>query len=389
VVSACSSSKKTGSAPPTSAAALSGTPVEAVSIIDMGTSAGPDYQAGISIGEAAVNAAGGIKGHPLHITVCTDLSDPNQAAACARDAVSNSAVLADIGTNTTYGAQIDPILTAGGLASVGNSVDSSPDFTCNVCFNDSPGIFTSIGSAVIAVQQLNAKRIGIPYIDIPAGATLAPTVDGLVKPLGGQSVGVVPVAVTAADLTPQAAAEGAAKPDAIIDGLTESLFTKFIHAYRAQGFQTPIIVSGAVYDEQQVQSALSGVTDNLYIDTDMDHSSHGYQTFLADKAKYDPSYAHHNDGVLRAYFAVKEFAYAANHANSLSRADLLAEMNSLSGYTSDGLQPPLDYTQPQTGLGGKAPRVISDTLWLLKYDNGKFVPVGSGKGINAFTGASS
>ncbi|MBV9660748.1 MAG: ABC transporter substrate-binding protein [Acidimicrobiales bacterium] len=388
---ACSSSKKTASSSTTthSGPALSGTPVKGTAIYDLGTQTAVDDQEGIKVGVAAVNAAGGINGHPLDISVCTDNEDPNGAAACARTATSDSSVLAIVGTGTSYGASVDPILTAAGMASVGNSTYVAADFSCTVCFNDATGGFSSIGSAVAAVKTLNAKRIGVPYIDLPAGATLAPTVDKLVKPLGAQSVGVIPVPVTAADVTPQAAAEGAAKPDAIIDGLTTDLFAKFIHAYRQQGFDTPFIISGGVFDPAGIQSQLSGVNSNIYIDTEYDHSSNGYKTFLADFNKYDSSYSNHDDEVLRAYFAVKEFAYAASHASSLTKAGILAEMNSLNNYTSDGLQPPIDYTTSQTGLGGTAPRVIVDHIWMDKYQNGQFVPVGDGSAINVFTGTSS
>ena len=368
---------------------LSGTPVKGMFIDDLGTQTETDDLEGVKVGVDAVNAAGGVNGHPVQISSCLDNQDPNAAATCARNASSDSSILAVVGTFTSYTANTDPILTASGTPSIGNSIATPADFTCTVCFNDSAGILDSIGSAVAAVKALGAKRIGIPYIDIPAGASLAPFVDQLIKPLGGQSVGVIPVAVTAADLTPQAAAEGGAKPDAIIDGLTTDLFSKFIHAYRQQGFQTPIIPSGGVYDPHGVETQLSGVNSNIYIDTEFNHDSPGYRTFLADVNKYDASYSDRTDEVLRAYFAVKEFAYAAQHAASLTKAGLLAEMNSLSDYTSDGLLPTLNYTVPQTALGGSAPRVFADTIWLDKYQNGQFVPVGNGAGINVFTGAAS
>jgi ABC-type branched-subunit amino acid transport system substrate-binding protein len=394
LLAACSSSSKSTSSSATSApsgsaagssSGTSGTAVKAVFINDSGTQTNTDDAEGIKIGLDAVNAAGGVNGHPVQITTCTDTENPNEAATCARNAVSDSSVLAIVGTGTSYGTNVDPILEAAGLASIGNSTYTAADFMCSVCFNDSAGDFDSIGSALAAVKLLNAKKIGIPYIDLPAGASLGPLVNSLVKPLGGTTVGVVPVPVTAADVTPQAAAEGAAHPDAIIDGLTTELFSKFIHAYRSQGFQTPIIASGGVYDASGVSSQLSGVNSNIYIDTEFNHSSPGYQTFLADVSKYDPSYGNRTDEVLRTYLAVKEFAYAASHAQSQSRSGILNEMKSLT-FNTDGLTPPIDYSTAQTGLGGHAPSVYADTIWLYKFQNGTFAPIGTA-GVNVFTGA--
>jgi branched-chain amino acid transport system substrate-binding protein len=397
VAGACSSSSNksssssstnptgTGGSPNTSSSAT-GTPLKIATIADLTTEVGPDNLAGLKIGIDAINAAGGVSGHPIQLISCTDQGDPNVATTCARNAVSNSGVLAIVGTGTTYGTNVDPILAAAGMASVGNSTFTAADFTCTVCFNLSPGDLGSVGSALAAVKLLGAKRIGVPYIDVPAGATLAPLVNTLIKPFGAQTVGAVPVSPTAADVTPQAAAVGAAHPDAIIDGLTTELFSKFIHAYRSQGFDTPILPSGGVYDVQGVQTQLAGVNNNIYIVGEYNYQAPGYQQFLKDKQTYDSSYPSHNDEVLRGYLAAKMFAYAAEHASSISRQGILSEMRSLTAYTTDGLLPPVNYSTPQTAFGGKAPSVYASWVWLYKYGNGQLTPVGSNQAIDVFTG---
>jgi ABC-type branched-subunit amino acid transport system substrate-binding protein len=376
-----------GSAPAGAAIASSKSPIVGVFINDNGTTnTATDDAEGIKIGVAAVNAAGGVKGHPIKIVTCNDNGDPNQATACARNAVTNSADLAIVGTGTTYGTQIDPVLTAGGLASIGNSIFSAGDFACTVCFNLSPGIFDSIGSAVATVKLTHAKAIGIPYINLPAGAELGPLVGSLIKPLGATTVGVVPVDETATDLSPTAAAEGAAKPDAIIDGLTTSLFSAFIHAYRQQGFTTPILVSGGVYDTNGITHQLSGVNKDLDVVAEFNYNSPGYQTYLANFKKYAGNYSNHDDEVLRDWLAVKQFAYAASKASSLSRTGVLDAMKSTTAYNSQGLLPALNYSTPNPAFGGKAPTVYDDTVWLWSYDKGKLVAIGNGEGVNVFSG---
>ncbi|MBV9661089.1 MAG: ABC transporter substrate-binding protein [Acidimicrobiales bacterium] len=387
--SACSSSKSGASpkSPSSTTVVPTGTPVKAVAITD--TSLGQtatDVLEGIKVGVQAVNAAGGINGHPLEVSTCTDTGDANEAAACARNAASDPSVLAVVGGYTSYGASVDPILQASGTANVGNAEGNPTDIACSVCFNSAASYLSTAGSALAAVKLLNAKRVGVPYIDTAGGASIAPTLAPELTPFGAQTVGVVPIATTAADVTPQAAAEGAANPDVIIDALTTELYTKFIHAYRQQGFQTPFVISGGVFDAHGIQTQLSGANNNIYVDLYFNHDSPGYNTFTADMNKYAASYPDRTDVVLQGYFAAKELAYAAKHASSLTKAGILSEMNSLKNYDSDGLLPPLDYTTPQTGLGGKAPRVFADHIWLYKYDNGQFVKVGAGSAINIFTG---
>jgi hypothetical protein len=84
--------------------------------------------------------------------------------------------------------------------------------------------------------------------------------------------------------------------------------------------------------------------------------------------------------------AVKEFAYAASKASSLTRSGVLDAMKSTTAYNSQGLLPPLNYSTPNTAFGGKAPTVYADTDWLWSYDKGKLVAIGNGEGVNVFSG---
>ena len=50
---------------------------------------------------AAINAAGGVKGHPLELDVCDDQQNANAAATCARRFVNDSSVIATAGDNNS------------------------------------------------------------------------------------------------------------------------------------------------------------------------------------------------------------------------------------------------------------------------------------------------
>ena len=97
---ACGSSNKTTTAAlsnaaattNTTAAAPAGTPIK---VMQIATLTGPsnnvpqDADAGKATAKA-INAAGGVNGHPIVLEVCDDKFDPNQAADCARQAVSDN-----------------------------------------------------------------------------------------------------------------------------------------------------------------------------------------------------------------------------------------------------------------------------------------------------------
>jgi ABC-type branched-subunit amino acid transport system substrate-binding protein len=386
IASACSSSTKSPASSPagsSSTKAAAGTPIKvetlAVPPIDKSEASEAD---GLNVAIQVINASGGVDGRPIQVIRCSNLGDANTTAACARNAVSDSKVVAWLG-GSGFGATADPIFDAGALASIGGSVYSPVDATSKTSFTITAGDFDTIISAKAAVQLLSAKRIGVPYIDLPAGAELAPFINTVIKPLGGKTVGAIAIPQTAADITPFVAQEISAKPDVIVDGLLIDQFTEFIRGMAQQGGKVPFLVSTGVYDAQQVKSNLAGVNQNIYFVDEFDHHSPGYSQFLSEMKKYAPS-APTNDSTLQSWMSVELFAYAAEHAASITRQGILAEMNSLSNYTIDGLVPGLNFTARQTGFGGAFPRMFNDSVWLERYQNGQEVPVGSYQQIHFF-----
>jgi ABC-type branched-subunit amino acid transport system substrate-binding protein len=79
-----------------------------------------------------LNAAGGINGHKVDITYCSDKVDPNTAAACANEAVSDG-VAAVLSTSALTEA-FDPILEAHKISWIGHAIESQADGTSNYSF---------------------------------------------------------------------------------------------------------------------------------------------------------------------------------------------------------------------------------------------------------------
>ena len=196
-------------------------------------------------------------------------------------------------------------------------------------------------------------------------------------------VGAIPVAPTASDETPEVAAEIQAKPDVIVDGLTTDLYTKFILGMRAQGSQIPFIIASGDYSVPTIKADLPGVA-NLIVDGQFDQASPTYATFLQQVKQYDPN-ANVNENWLYGWTAVREFAYAAEHAASLTRSAIAAEMSSITDYSDGGIIPPLNYTQPQKGFGGAVPRLVNDAIVLYHYQGGALVPLNGGAFVHAFS----
>ena len=150
-LAACSSSPATsgpGHTAPGSAGA-SGAPVTVLAVTTPLTAG--DAQNGLKMAQAYINATGGIKGRPLSIIICSDNGDPNTAATCVRNGISQGAV-AEINRTSPYGASMDPLEQAAGLAVLGGGLFSQADFTAPTLFPLQPGFFNTIGSALLADQ---------------------------------------------------------------------------------------------------------------------------------------------------------------------------------------------------------------------------------------------
>jgi len=95
-------SSKTLAGPPIKVMAMEAYTIPSSGLVD------PHFPAALARAKA-INAAGGIKGRPVTVIRCDTKSDPNQAAACARKAVSEK-VVAVIGPNTINATAAFPIL---------------------------------------------------------------------------------------------------------------------------------------------------------------------------------------------------------------------------------------------------------------------------------------
>jgi ABC-type branched-subunit amino acid transport system substrate-binding protein len=102
----------------------------------------------------ALNKTGGIDGHPIQIDVCDNQGNPNQSAACGREAKSNGDI-AVIGAWDIQGAaQILPVLQSEGIPYVGALAGTATELSNPDSFIFDPGaVLASYGTAALFGQQ--------------------------------------------------------------------------------------------------------------------------------------------------------------------------------------------------------------------------------------------
>jgi ABC-type branched-subunit amino acid transport system substrate-binding protein len=400
-LAACSSSSSGGAstspASSTGAAAASsgaaGQPYQLVSIQDEAGSNAQLVKDGTTAAIDAINAAGGIDGHQVELSFCSTTNDPNVAAQCARTAVADPSVLAITSNSTSYSANIDAVLVQAGLPLIGGIPFSQGDFTSKIAFNTSPGALGTPAEGIMIIKQLKGSKIGVPYVDVPAGAGIKPLMQAIAGPHGGTVVGNVPIPIDAADVTTQAAAVQAANPDGIVDALLTPQMVSFIKAYRQQGGTTPFVVGTNELGSATIKQQLAGADQGIYAAGWFNYQSSGYKQYRADVAKYQPNALDPtNDLTADAWLNVEMFAMAAEKTlkaspnTPLSRAGLLKTMNTWTDFNLGNMTPTLDFSKPQTALGGGFSRIVDPYYYPVQYKNGQFVSMNNETPVNLFAG---
>ena len=144
----------------------------------------PEAPAGAKAAANAINQHGGIGGHPIQIIVCDDQANPDQAATCGRDAVSDH-VVAVISQSLFSSSYINE-LGAASIPLVGNDLYADPDYTSPYSFpvdTSSPALYA--GGATELMKKYGVKKISIARIDTPEDLQAVATVTAAVKNGGG------------------------------------------------------------------------------------------------------------------------------------------------------------------------------------------------------------
>jgi branched-chain amino acid transport system substrate-binding protein len=352
---------------------LNGSPITLGMI--MNTNYLPFAPPGAQAAVAAINAAGGVKGHPLKLDVCDNQQNANAAAACARQFVNDSSVIATVGDNNSFGSEANPPLTSAKIVGIGTNPLGSGDYASPRIFALANGGLEFIAGAQFMFRNLNASHMGMVVVGSPTSEALPALVNQLVlQPAGSKLAGVATIPPTATDVSSPAAS--LTNTNGQLLAITQAVTESYITASRQQGYKGPFIMSETLADAQQLAKDMSGSDlDQLYGMSYFDKESPGYAHFLADMRKYQPA-VHPGDLSAIAWLGVETFAKVAATLPAITRQAVWDAMNKQSALSTDGMTPVLNYTEPGKALGGTAPRVIAglQSIYIDRYQDGQWKP---------------
>jgi branched-chain amino acid transport system substrate-binding protein len=363
----------TGSISATTPASLSA--IHAVVIDDSGANAEDPtgYAAiGIKVAVEAINAAGGVKGHPLDITVCSTQGSSNIAGQCARSAAADQANVALVGTWSQGGDQINPIVEQAKMANIGVFPQAQSDYSGTTNFPVSSGTVGIVGGMVIlASNQLKAKDLGVAYADDEAGAGVTKLLAPIVSAVGAKITQTTAIPISVGDVTSNVA-DVTSGTQAVLLSTGPDQSAALIRTAKSAGINTPFVAPANI--PAATLQSLPSQGAGLYMSDSFLRSGAGYSAYKAAMTKYGQASLIGSLLTLNSWVSVQALVAACDNAPTINRASVLTAISSMTTFTSGGLTPSVDFTKPSTAFAGAFPRLFNGTA--------TFEKVGSGGNIN-------
>ena len=240
---------------------------EPVTIGVSGPVTGPDAQYGaqwkkgfdLALGE--INAAGGIKGHPLAYVFEDSQADPRQAVAIAQKFVSDPKIVVEVGDfSSTASMAASPIYQRAGLVQFGFT-NSHPNFTKGGDYMWSNSLAQTDETPRLAkyAAALGLKKVALLHLNTDWGRTSEKIFVDTAKTLGLEVVASEGYQPDEQDFRSTLVRVRDAKPDGIVLISYYSDGALIARQVRSVGLKEPIVAIGSVYSPKFIELGGSDV----------------------------------------------------------------------------------------------------------------------------------
>jgi ABC-type branched-subunit amino acid transport system substrate-binding protein len=195
----------------------------------------PQVFAGVKAGARAINARGGIHGHPIVVKTCNGQFNPNQELACARDAVNDHAVAMVGSLAFVNAAGVQAVLKSGNVANVQTPMSTPQDFANPINFSVTSGNFAMSACAALVPRASGAKKVGIAAINFPSTLAGAAQAGEAAKKHGAEFKGTVSFPLTTSDLGPTVKQVQQTGANMVILAMQPQIIGQFISTAAGQG----------------------------------------------------------------------------------------------------------------------------------------------------------
>jgi branched-chain amino acid transport system substrate-binding protein len=326
----------------------------------------PEVLSGGQAAAAAINASGGINGHPIQILSCNDQSNPNEATKCADQAASDhvSAVTGFFlfGSNTyaPLAAAKIPVLD---IYPVSPQSGTEPD-----AFPIDAGSFSGWHGIATQLVKTGSKNVALIQCATAACAYSGDIVAAGVKGVGGTITSTVNAPIGAPDFSSYVQkALSSGSPQALVFVGISTDTAKLLLAVQQANFSGPVGTSSNAVTPSLLKSPGTG---HLLIVSDVAIVDPETKQFEADMKQYEPS-ALLDSYSEQTWQAVQGVANALKGKTGTDAAALTAALSASTGLQVEAGVPPINMTHPGPIPG--FPRMFNPDVIFYKVQNSQYV----------------
>jgi branched-chain amino acid transport system substrate-binding protein len=161
----------------------------------------PEWVAGGFAAVEAINAEGGIDGHPVEYFNCDDKNNPNEATKCAKEMVSKG-VIGVAGGASLFPDDITTVLKEADIPWVGAFAETKAQFNDENEFPIDSSLLSSGAGSAIALNAKGIKSAAAAHFEIPQSTIHYEAFNHAVETVGMELQPPVGFPISATDMTP-------------------------------------------------------------------------------------------------------------------------------------------------------------------------------------------
>ena len=330
----------------------------------------PHQVDGAKAAAAAILKKDGVK---INITACNDGFDPNLAAACARQAVTDK-VDAVIGGLSGVSAALYPTLEAAKIGYFGTTPAVDADYQSPIAFPFSPGIPSTALSEAPLAKKRGCKNVGVLAADAASSQVLA---DTLLEALDvvGLTGAKTTIPATAPDYSPYVAQVLGNNPDCMV--ITVPSAGRAVLAIRQSSKPTIPIITGAGIINKQVRDALgpAAVEGATAVDQNIVWEDPSLTQWRADMAAYSSDQSLLDDSSLLGWANVYAVYQASQNVKGTLTSAKLIEAGNKTTFNLEAYPKPINFAAKPAVKS--LPRFKNTIMSVYDVKNGQVVPAGT------------
>jgi ABC-type branched-subunit amino acid transport system substrate-binding protein len=341
VLSACSSGGGSGSG----ASGPSALKIMVIGTFNSTAMSYPEVAAGAQAAADEINAAGGVGGHKISIVQCNDQNDPNVAASCGEQAVTDQVVAVTSGV-TNYSAQFLPVLQQAGIADIGDTIYQAVDLTSPVAFPFDGGSFSQFAGVGVSLANAGCKKVGVVRLDVPVTESQAKLVFLGAQTKGAAAAPDLAVAPNLASFAATVQSEINGGADCLASILPNAQVDALISAVK-QSAKPAIKIGTAISTLPTTDLAkLGSMPDgDIAVSTAYPVTAQQAAPFLADMKKYEPS-GTVSAFAVNSWAAVKAFAAVEKGKQNITAKSVLSDFDNATSVSVPMYPAAFDFAKP-------------------------------------------